>query len=136
MAHGTWQQTGGGGSGKTVLAAVVALVLLGGGGAAAIAAFVTDVLEVLGAMVGFIFAVVVFFVVRAWRKGWRPSLVLAWQPPVALPARRVTPIAARRVEALPAPPVVNYSPLTVNNFYVTTPEQAAELAARRGIEGR
>lgn len=119
-----------GGDARGLVLLVAAAAFLGGGGAAAIVAFVTDVLEVLGAMVGFIFAVVVFFAVRAWRKGWRPSLVLAWQPPVAVSGSSARPIASQPVQALPAPRV------QINNFYVTTPEQAAELAARREIEGR
>lgn len=137
MAYGTWKQTGGGGGGdgKTLLIVVVAVTLFGGAGAA-IVAFLTDLLLILGALVGVLLAAVVTVIVLAWRRGWRPTLnpVISWQPHVASPAHQAAPIAARPVRAaLPAPQTVNYF-----NFYGVTPGQAAEVVEqqRRAIDER
>lgn len=68
------------------------------GGAAAVVAlavtFATEILVIAGTVVGTVLALVVFFLVRAWRHGSRPSL----NPVVAY-----TPLPEPEPRALPAP---------------------------------
>jgi hypothetical protein len=133
MSRPDGAHTHGSGGDARGLGLLAAAVVIFGSAGAAIVAFITEVLEVLGAMVGLTLAAVVFFAVRAWRKGWRPRLVLAWQPHAALPGRQATPIAAQTVQALPAPQHFHV------HYHGVTAEQVAEVAEqqRRAIdEGR
>jgi hypothetical protein len=68
---------------------------------AVVVAFAEEILVITGTVVVVALATVVFFAVRAYRRGWRPSLnpVVAWDPRAALPPPEAT---ARPTRALPA----------------------------------
>jgi hypothetical protein len=107
------------------------LAALGAAGAAIalVATFAEELLVIAGTAVAVLLALVVFIAVRAYRRGWRPSLdpVVAYTP---LPEPEAKPVTARPVRALPAPQTVN------NYFFNATPEQIAEVVRRQAITDR
>ena len=119
---GTWQTTEGGGLPVLVPAAVVAGVLLAGGSAvAAVAGFLTSLVEVAGAIVVSLIALLALVAVLAYRSGWRPSLnpVVAWNPHTAVEAQQPR-------QALPPPQEFH-----LHLHGPVTPAQIAEVAAIR-----
>ena len=101
---------------------LAAILAAGGAAVAAVAAFAEEILVTIGTAVAVALALAVVLAVRAWRRGWRPRTVIAWEPYTPLPE----PEPAR---ALPAPQAV-----TNNYFYGVTPEQVAGAIARQQIE--
>jgi hypothetical protein len=108
---------------------------------AALIWFLLTIIWILAAIAGVFIPAAIFGLIWLARHGGDMAVVSRGLPVsqrASLPQASRQPLPPPRpVQALPAPPVINYSPLTVNNnFFVMTPEQAAELAARREIEGR
>lgn len=97
--------------------ALAAILAAGAAAIAAVAAFAEEILVAIGAAAAAVLALAVLAAVRAWRRGWRPSLdpVVAYTPLPEPETRRALPPQQFHLHL--------HGPLT--------PEQLAEIAAMR-----